>query len=43
MQKALDDIKSIIADLESMRPISMDDLDELGNIFKAFNLKKKHF
>lgn len=30
MQKALDDIKSIIADLENMREISMGDLDELG-------------
>lgn len=31
MQKALDDIKSIIADLENMREISISDLDELGN------------
>ena len=30
MQKALDDIKSIIADLENMREISMSDIDELG-------------
>lgn len=30
MQKALDDIKSIIADLENMRQINMDDIEELG-------------
>jgi hypothetical protein len=34
MQKALEDIKSIIADLENMREISMGDLDELGKILK---------
>lgn len=43
MQKALEDIKSIISDLENMREISMSDLDELGmyyylNFFIAINV-----
>jgi hypothetical protein len=33
MQKALDDIKGIIADLENMREINMSDIDELGKEF----------
>jgi methyl-accepting chemotaxis protein len=37
MQKALDDIKGIIADLENMREISMSDIDELG---KKFNFPR---
>lgn len=35
MQKALDDIKSIIADLENMREINMSDIDELGNCIQC--------
>lgn len=37
MQKALDDIKSILSELENMKEISLTDLDRLGKL----NQKKR--
>lgn len=39
MQKALDDIKSIMSELENMKEISLKDLDLLGEfIIYSFNI-----